>query len=94
MKKEIRKYFRLGIGFLAAFGLWTLAVQTIDFRAVGPQGSSVGFATVNSWVHQTMGVHLLLYTVTDWLSLVPVLFVLMFGVTGLAQWLQRILRLF
>lgn len=89
MKKEIRKYLRRGIGFLGAFGLWTLAVQTVDVQAIGPQDSSVGFATVNGWVHQATGVHLMLYTATDWLSLVPVLFVLVFGLMGLAQWIKR-----
>lgn len=89
MKKETRKYLWLGIGFLVTFGLWTLAVHTIDIQAVGPQNSEVGLATVNGWVHRVTGVHMMLYTITDWLSLIPVLFILMFGIVGIVQWIQR-----
>ena len=89
MKKETRKCFWLGAGFLAAFGLWTLAVQTVDVQAIGPQGSAVGLATVNGWVHRFIGVHMALYAITDWLSLVPLLFVLGFGLLGLWQWVRR-----
>ena len=89
MKKETRKCFWLGIGFLAAFGLWTLAVLTVDVHPIGPRGSAVGFATVNGWVHRFTGVHMALYAITDWLSLVPLLVVLGFGLLGLWQWVRR-----
>lgn len=89
MKKEIRKCLCLGVGIMVVFGLWTLAVQTIDVQAIGPQGSLVGVSTVNGWVHQFTGVHMMLYNITDWLSLVPVLFVLGFAVAGLMQWIRR-----
>ena len=32
---------------------------------------------------------MMLYTITDWLSLIPVLFILMFGIVGIVQWIQR-----
>ena len=89
MKKETRNCFWLAMGFLAAFGLWTLAVLTVDVQAIGPQDSVVGFATVNGWVHRFTGVHMMLYTLTDWLSLVPLLVVLGFGLLGLWQWVRR-----
>ena len=57
---------------LTAFVLWTVAVQFIDVRTIGPNGSSVGFATINGFVHKLTGVHMSLYNVTDWLVLVPI----------------------
>lgn len=89
MKKEVRRYFYFGMGFLAAFVLWTLAVLTVDVQPIGPEGSMVGFATVNGFVHKLTGVHLELYVITDWLGLVPFFFVLGFGVLGLFQWIRR-----
>jgi len=59
-------------GFLAAFLVWTAAVCFVDVRAIGPQGSEVGLAGLNQWVHQLTGVHMTLYTITDWLGLVPI----------------------
>jgi len=76
-------------GFLAAFLVWTAAVCFVDVRAIGPQGSEVGLAGLNQWVHQLTGVHMTLYTITDWLGLVPIAFALAFALLGLFQWVGR-----
>ena len=44
---------------------------------------------MNQWFHHLTGVHLSLYFLTDWLSLVPLAFVVAFGLLGLLQWIQR-----
>ena len=75
--------------FLAAFALWTLAVSRFDVRPIGPLDSAVGFAALNSIVHDLTGVKWTLYTITDWLGLVPICMVLCFGVLGLVQWIRR-----
>ena len=77
------------LGLLAAFALWTVAVELVDAQPIGPLGSAVGFATLNGFVHDLTGVHMALYTVTDWLGLVPVVFGFGFAVLGLAQWIKR-----
>ncbi|MBQ3548885.1 MAG: phosphatase PAP2 family protein [Oscillospiraceae bacterium] len=74
---------------LLAFLLWTVAIQFVDVQAIGPQESSVGFATINQFVHNLTGVHMSLYTITDWLGLVPLVFVMGFGTLGLIQWIKR-----
>ena len=84
-----KRNISIALGFLAAFLLWTVAVSRIDVQPIGPQGSVVGFATLNGLVHSFTGVHMLLYTITDWLSLVPVAFGLGFALTGLWQWIKR-----
>ena len=89
MKKTKGKLFGIAGILLAAFALWTLAVQHIDVQAIGPNGSSVGFAGLNGWVHDLTGVHMGLYVLTDWLGLVPMGFVLGFAVLGLVQWMRR-----
>lgn len=89
MKKHSRRNFLIAFSFLVAFILWTLAVCRIDVRAIGPQGSSVGFGGLNRFVHDLTGVHMWLYAITDWLGLVPILFALGFAVLGLVQWIKR-----
>lgn len=83
------KDLRAAIRLLTAFLLWTVAVQFVDVHAIGPQNTSVGFAMVNQFVHNLTGVHMALYRITDWLSLVPFVFVLGFALLGLAQWISR-----
>ncbi|MBE6622695.1 MAG: phosphatase PAP2 family protein [Ruminococcaceae bacterium] len=89
MKKENKKNLYIAICFLSAFLFWTAAVSLVDVRAIGPEGSSVGFAKVNSLVHKFLGVHMDLYIITDWLSLIPVGVVLGFAYLGLLQWIKR-----
>ena len=89
MKKETKKNFGIAAILLGAFVVWTAAVQLVDVQPIGPQGSTVGFATVNSWVHNLTGVHMSLYTVTDWLGLVPIGVAMGFALLGLIQWIKR-----
>ena len=89
MKKKCQRSFCIAAGLLVGFVLWTLFVRLIDVQAIGPLGSSVGFATLNGYVHRLTGVHMSLYHLTDWLSLIPIAIVLGFGVLGLWQWIRR-----
>lgn len=84
-----KKHLIFSALFLSAFILWTIALFFIDVQSIGPQGSSVGFATLNRFVHDLTGAHLSLYTITDWLGLIPVGVMLGFAVFGLAQWIKR-----
>lgn len=78
-----------GIGFLSAFALWTILIQNVDVQPAGPMDTKVGFAEWNVWFYHLTGVNMMLYTVTDWLGLVPVLICGCFGITGLSQWIRR-----
>ena len=87
--KRIRKSFIVSMCLLTAFVLWTVAICFVDVRAIGPQGSSVGFAGINGFVHNLTGVHLSLYNITDWLGLVPIFVCMGFCILGLVQWIKR-----
>ena len=89
MKNTNQKRLYIGAGLLALFVLWTVALRFVDVKEIGPLGSSVGFATLNKLVHRVTGVHMWLYTITDWLGLIPFFFIIGFGVLGLVQWIKR-----
>ena len=89
MEKQSKKSAYIAACLLAAFVVWTLLLRFVDVRAIGPRGSSVGFAALNGFVHDLTGANMLLYTVTDWLGLVPIGVALGFAVLGLAQWIKR-----
>ena len=84
-----KKDFWAGIGCVLAFILWTIAVCFLDVQAIGPQGSTVGLATLNGLVWEWFGNNLLLYIVTDWLGLVPIGVAFGFALLGLVQWIRR-----
>ena len=89
MKKRNLHLLTAGLLLLGAFALWTAAVCLVDVHPIGPNGSSVGFAALNGVVHRTLGVHWPLYTLTDWLGLVPMGFVFGFAILGLVQLIRR-----
>ena len=74
---------------LISFVLWTVLILFVDVRAIGPEGSSVGFASLNGFVHNITGVNMSLYVITDWLGLVPIGVAFGFAVLGLVQWIKR-----
>lgn len=87
MKKE--KHVRAAVYLLSAFATWTTLVCLVDVRPIGPQGSHVGFAAFNKYVHELTGVHMLLYDITDWLGFVPIGIAAGFAVLGFTQWCKR-----
>ena len=89
MNEKGKRDLSAGMGFLGAFVLWTVLIQCVDVQAVGPKGTKIGFASFNVWFHQITGVHMTIYTITDWLGLVPIFICLCFGGLGLAQLFQR-----
>lgn len=89
MEKKNKKMLVWGASLLATFVLWTVFVRFVDVRAIGSEGSSVGFATLNGFVHELTGVNWLLYTVTDWLGLVPIAVALGFAGLGFVQLIRR-----
>ena len=79
----------MALCLLTAFALWTAALRFVDVQAIGPEGTSVGFAALNRFAHGFTGVHMTLYVITDWLGLVPIATAAGFGTLGLCQWVQR-----
>ncbi len=78
-----------GILLLVGFAVWTFLIQEVDVQPIGPNESTVGFAALNGWFHQLTGVHWMLYTLTDWLGLVPIFVCLIFASIGFVQLVQR-----
>lgn len=84
-----RKQLWVAVALLAAFALWTVLVSVVDVRPIGPGGSSVGFATLNRFIYGLTGVNWFLYSITDWMGLVPIAMALGFAILGLVQLMTR-----
>ena len=89
MKRTEKKNLIIGVGFCLAFAIWTLLIQKVDVQPVGQNGTDVGFATINCWFHKLTGVHMGIYTITDWLGLVPIFVCLVFAGLGFIQLVKR-----
>ena len=89
MKKNGKKQLILGTVLLVMFAIWTWLIQCVDVQPSGQNGTEIGFATFNGWFHSITGVHMAIYTMTDWLGLVPIFICMVFGGVGLVQFIKR-----
>ena len=89
MKRNGKRTLLWGVLFVVAFIVWTGLITLIDVQPLGQNGTNIGFATFNLWFHKITGVHMAIYTITDWLGLVPVFVCMLFASLGLKQLIQR-----
>ena len=89
MKKNGKKLLILGTALLVMFAIWTCLIQCVDVQSAGQKGTEIGFATFNCWFHRVTGVHMAIYTITDWLGLVPIFVCMTFGGVGFVQLIKR-----
>ena len=89
MKERSKKLLFTGILLIVVFAIWTLLIQVVDVQPIGQNGTNIGFATFNIWFHELTGVHMTIYTITDWMGLIPVFVCMIFGGIGLGQWIKR-----
>lgn len=89
MEKKNRINFTVTGALFSLFVMLTIMLMYVDVKPIGPKGSYVGFATVNKWLSELLGVNMLLYHITDWLGVVAILSALGFAVLGLIQLIGR-----
>lgn len=89
MNNNGKQFLSAGIILLTLAALWTARVQKIDVGYVTLTGTNVGFYSFNSRFHRLTGVNMALYTLTDWLGLVPVAVCAIFSLIGIWQLVQR-----
>ena len=89
MKKNGKKLLILETVLLVMFAIWTWLIQCVDVQSAGQRGTEIGFAALNRWFHRITGVHLVIYTITDWLGLVPIFVCMTFGGVGFVQLIKR-----
>lgn len=87
MKKK--SVLNAAVVMLTAFVLWTAIVCFVDVKSIGPETSSVGLATINGAFHKLTGVNMVLYNITDWLSIIPIVLAAGFALLGLVQLIKR-----
>lgn len=92
MKKlsaSIKRRILLTCLLLLLFCGYTAAVLLADVQPVGPQGSLVGFSTVNVFFFEAIGTNHTLKVITDLLGIFAIASGSMFALFGAYQWFSR-----
>ena len=85
MKFISRNSLAAGVVMLIVFVLFTVELKTVGVEAVGPDGSSVGMAALNSFMAKKIGVSEFWYEVTKALGYVALLVMAVFALVGAYQ---------
>ena len=84
-----KKLFISGIILIIVFIIWTILIQVVDVQSVGVNGTNIGFATINIWFHKLTGENMMIYHITDWMGIIPILSCIFFGILGFIQLIRR-----
>ena len=88
MNSNKRNFFISMILILIAI-IFTLLVKVVDVRQIGVNGTSIGFATINNYVFNTVGVNMIWYYITDWLGLIPIFMAMFYALICFIQMIKR-----
>ena len=87
-KKQKRNFFISTILILLAV-VFTILVKVVDVKAIGVNGTNIGFASLNQLIFKITGVNMIWYHITDWLGLIPVFMAIIYAFVGLIQLIKR-----
>lgn len=91
MKKREKStvWLYTGIVCLVLSILFIFAVTAIDVQAIGPNGTSVGFAGINGAVANAVGSNMIWYKITQLLGYLAIVIFIFFAICGVVQIVKR-----
>lgn len=75
----------MGAVLFACFVIYTVLIKVVDVQAIGPEGSSVGLASINSVFARFFSFNATWYSITEYLGYIAIGVCLGFGLLGLFQ---------
>lgn len=85
MNNKRKSTFISAIVMFFVFLVYTVLVKAVDVKAIGPEGSSVGFASINSAVNKVFPYNEMLYKISDYLGYAALGVCFAFALYGLWQ---------
>lgn len=88
-QKQSKKNFIVAGVLLLLFVIYTIMVMTVDVQPIGPEESKVGFATINGFFHNLIGVNMVWYKVTKITGILDILVIVGMASLGVIQLIKR-----
>ena len=86
-KKKVLLYTSISLLVLSI--IYTIIVKNVDVQAIGPNGTKVGLAGINGYIHNKIGLNMFWYKITKYLEVLPFFIILFYGCLGLKQLINR-----
>lgn len=85
MRNKSGRLYRRGAIFGIIFIIFTILVKFVDVQPIGPEGSKVGFATINGAFFEKTGFHEGLYNMTEIVGYLTFIVIALFASIGAYQ---------
>ena len=69
--------------------IFIVLLKRVDIKCDAVNNSCIGFATINQFIFDKIGVNMTWYTITDWLGIIPILMSMVYAIVGLKQLIKR-----
>lgn len=86
---KVKKEFVISVLFLLIAVFYTVLVKTVDTGAIGPDGSVVGFSTINEFFRDLIGENEIWYKITKYITIIPIFMVFIYALIGFVQLIKR-----
>ena len=64
-------------------------LKNVDVRCDAVNNSCIGFALLNQFLFNEIGVNMIWYVITDWLGIIPILMSMIYAIIGFIQLIKR-----
>ena len=63
--------------------IFIVLLKRVDIKCDAVNNSCIGFATINQFIFDKIGVNMAWYTITDWLGIIPILMSMVYAIVDL-----------
>ena len=84
-----KKRIIIGVILAVVAVVYTILVAKVDVKAIGPENSEVGFASINGPIHEKLPYNETFYKISKYAGLLPFLFVAFYGLQGVMQLIKE-----
>lgn len=84
-----KRYLTITVLILVSSIIFIILLKKVDIQCDAVNNSCIGFATINQFIFEKIGVNMIWYTITDWLGLIPILISMVYGIIGLKQLIKQ-----
>ena len=84
-----RKNLIITILLLVSSIIFIILLKNVDIKCDAVNNSCVGFATINQFIFDKIGINMMWYDITDWLGIIPILMSIVYAIIGLKQLIER-----
>lgn len=85
----IKRNLIITILLLVSSIIFIVLLKNVDIKCDAVNNSCIGFATINKFLFNKIGVNMIWYVITDWLGIIPILMSTVYAFIGLKQLIKR-----